>query len=358
MKQTFVILLFVNVVFFLWAQNADQGRTIGRTPKLERLEASGLETIVLVGEPGSEALLESASGRTPPLDNPVAGEAPALVSEISVSTQPLGEEDTLNLAPRGEVEENIAPTAEPPKADFPQDYRASLPSSEADDIFERDSKRPPVMKTPQDQSEPADQPKQQGDDSPTYPANREGATQSQKRSQISVPLLADKDPVAAPECYEIGPFGKAAAAKSTVKSIDAAGGKAKSRSKTVDEHDGYLVVYPAADTFEQSMGNIQMLKQHGVEDVWLLGEGELRGAISLGFFETRQRAVILQNKFAEQDIITQVKPRVQKKQQYWVDALWARRRGDLKLNLAKAGLPVDVLEFNRIAGCAAEHFAQ
>jgi hypothetical protein len=52
----------------------------------------------------------------------------------------------------------------------------------------------------------------------------------------------------------------------------------------------FWVIYPSSSDWNQSLANVEMLKEKGVTDLWLVPSGNQKGAISLGLFTTVGRA--------------------------------------------------------------------
>lgn len=71
----------------------------------------------------------------------------------------------------------------------------------------------------------------------------------------------------------------------------------------------YMVNYPAAPTIVDSKKNIALLKEHGINDFFMINHGELQGAISLGVFKAEAYAIK-----AQQDLIQRgIKAKVTKR---------------------------------------------
>jgi len=60
--------------------------------------------------------------------------------------------------------------------------------------------------------------------------------------------------------------------------------------KDVEVITGYLLFYPPADSLIKAQENVVILEAKGVENLWLYKFGDMKGAISLGFFNTEAQA--------------------------------------------------------------------
>lgn len=110
-------------------------------------------------------------------------------------------------------------------------------------------------------------------------------------------------------CYQIGPFLTEQALDDW---LDLNNFVTTTRFKQeVEVLISYLVYYPAAVSFQQSINNVKMLKDKGVTDYWLFTKGEDKGIISLGLFKKQSRALSLQQKFIQSGLQVEMMPRYQ-----------------------------------------------
>lgn len=350
MKYFFVLLLFVNVVFFLWEQNGDVGRSNTPVMHSQSPPRAGLRSIVLVGEIGAEEAAAPAEG--PPL-------AAGASSRGGVTTPAPEASRAVDLRPDTQLEE-APPETEEDIADIRMDGGEAAPSAAVQDSSRGNASAEGARSTEEmpDESKKGQLP-DVGDEpvSEEAPAKDEVAEKATDSPTIPTPAVSQEF-IAEPRCFAVGLFDDETAADAIVVAVSAAGGQAMRQLNLVDEEDGYLVVFPAPETFEESIANVQMLKQRGVEDVWLLDQGPLSGAVSLGFFDTRERAIVLQNQFATQGITTEVAPRIRQRQRYRVLTLWARGENALRDLLAARGGSTQAGQVMPATDCASEQFSE
>ena len=91
-------------------------------------------------------------------------------------------------------------------------------------------------------------------------------------------------------CHEIGPFGDTEMLQAGTAEIAALADHAESFSIGKKIPRGYVILYPAAETFEQSLDNYQRLKKQGYSDLWLFRKTAWRGAVSMGIYSNENRA--------------------------------------------------------------------
>lgn len=126
-------------------------------------------------------------------------------------------------------------------------------------------------------------------------------------------LITDNSEASKVVCYEAGPFGEPQAYDVWRSQIQ----DAEESIKLVDRDDqvisGYMVYYPAEKTSEQTQAVLKTLKDKGVIGVLLQG-----AEISLGVFNTEDRALILKNELQAQGFTVQIKPRYKTKVRRYV----------------------------------------
>lgn len=155
--------------------------------------------------------------------------------------------------------------------------------------------------------------------------------------QLRIGLLADKPkpivlsakPKAAAAktpstaCYEIGPFADQPAAGAWLAGQTLRG---ELIYKEVLTPSAYLVYYPAAKNPEQMRIQKMMLNAKGINDIWVIPSGDLKGALSLGLFNEQSRAVLFKNQLLQRGVQAEIKERYKPQSRPFL-----RIRGDQKI---------------------------
>jgi len=108
-------------------------------------------------------------------------------------------------------------------------------------------------------------------------------------------------------CYEIGPFSNASTYQKSISLLSDTSNIITPLTKSDQVANKYMVYYPAAETPAQSQANLQMLKNRGFNDLWLLKSGKEQGQISLGVFSTEERALAMKNRLLAQGLKAEIK---------------------------------------------------
>lgn len=119
-------------------------------------------------------------------------------------------------------------------------------------------------------------------------------------------------------CYEAGPFADDDSYATWRNQLSVAEGTIQSVSRDEQAISSYLVYYPAAKTIAESEANLQMLKDHGINDLWLFRTGGDKGQISIGVFKNESRALQQKSQMLAKGIKVEVKARYKTKTQRYV----------------------------------------
>ena len=136
-------------------------------------------------------------------------------------------------------------------------------------------------------------------------------------------------------CYEMGPVRDKAVADSFVQLLNANAKDVSIATRSGSAPEGWWVLFPKASTLEAARGNRRLLESKGVIDNWLFETGPLRGAISLGFYKTREEAEQLAQQLRDKSVVVKIAPRLVRGDAFWVRFSWE-------------GLPQDLEEVVRV----------
>ena len=186
-------------------------------------------------------------------------------------------------------------------------------------------------------------------------SDKEKSDQPGLESKLVQPIIAaaekaqDSDTASEPaSCYEAGPFVNGNAYQLWKRELNAPKEAIKSLSRDGEVISDYLVYYPAAETRQQAEANLKMIKDKGINDLWLLTKGKDNGLISLGVFKNESRALALKSQMLAKGIQAEVKPRYILKPQKYAQ-IKAGGKVLERLNVMKQTYPAVVV--NQINQC-------
>ena len=106
------------------------------------------------------------------------------------------------------------------------------------------------------------------------------------------------------KCYEAGPFSEEAEAKKWLLQKGLSSKQVLSRKIVVSSD--FQVYFPAAKNSEQTLSNKMMLKDKALQDIWMIPEGDKKGAFSLGVFNEKARALVFKTQLASRGISAEI----------------------------------------------------
>ena len=91
-------------------------------------------------------------------------------------------------------------------------------------------------------------------------------------------------------CFTLGPFTSASTASRTAQSISALGVLVERRQETQRSPKGYWVYLPASASYQAAKRKVVELQKKGLTDLFIMGKGGHKNAISLGLFKSKDVA--------------------------------------------------------------------
>ncbi len=149
-----------------------------------------------------------------------------------------------------------------------------------------------------------------------------------------------------PICYALGPFDGLPQAKNISTKLQDLGAFTSERSKTTEAPMGFWVYLKSAKSWKDAKEKVIELEQQGVKDMFIVGRGNMKNAVSLGLYKNKEGA---------QDRIDQLKklgekPKIQTQykqlDQYWIDIDVEAGQDQVINTIEKIAQSLTVLELN------------
>lgn len=121
------------------------------------------------------------------------------------------------------------------------------------------------------------------------------------------------------KCFEAGPFADEAGARKWLGQKALSSKQILPREQTIASD--FQVYYPAAKTAEQTLANKMMLKDKGLQDIWMVPEGDKKGAISLGVFRDMSRALVFKTQLAARGVQSEIRQRDKTETQWFAKVM-------------------------------------
>lgn len=91
-------------------------------------------------------------------------------------------------------------------------------------------------------------------------------------------------------CFTFGPFTKSKLVAKATKAASALGVHVEQRQQSKRTPKGYWVYLPASKSYQAAKRKITQLKKKGLKDLFIMGKGARKNAISLGLFKSKKTA--------------------------------------------------------------------
>lgn len=137
-------------------------------------------------------------------------------------------------------------------------------------------------------------------------ASSESSTQKKRGTKAAV-------------CYSLGPFE----AESQVKSISAKlrdlGASTNDRVEKSHDPIGFWLYLPPYKSWNDARRKVMELEQQGMSDVFIMGRGRMKNAVSLGLFKEQKAADSRLAELKKQGVEAQSETQYSDDERYWID---------------------------------------
>ncbi|HEY5602836.1 MAG TPA: hypothetical protein VIM41_06995 [Gammaproteobacteria bacterium] len=186
-------------------------------------------------------------------------------------------------------------------------------------------------------------------------APKDKATQSEKTPKAAKPKtetpLAKANPKASsgaasgqPICYALGPFDGLPQAKNIAEKLQNLGAFTSERLTTAESPMGFWVYLENSDSWKDAKQKVVSLEKRGIKDMFIVGRGAMKNAISLGLYKNETSA---QDRVKQlKKLNEQAKIQIQHKQtdQYWIDIDVEAGQDQVVTTIEKIAQSLTVLE--------------
>ena len=149
-----------------------------------------------------------------------------------------------------------------------------------------------------------------------------------------------------PICYALGPFDGLPQAKNISEKLQNLGAFTSERSSTTESPMGFWVYLESSKSWKDAKEKVIALEKEGVKDMFIVGRGAMKNAVSLGLYKNEEGA---------EDRIKQIKklgekPKIQTQykqvDQYWIDIDVESGQDQVINTIEKIAQSLTVLELN------------
>jgi cell division septation protein DedD len=158
---------------------------------------------------------------------------------------------------------------------------------------------------------------QQSSESASEPGKQDTTTRSVVSEKIPPPFEPIKSTAMA--CFTLGPFTTVSSASRAAKAISALGVIVKRRQILQREPRGYWVYLPSFKSYNAAKRQVRVLQKKGFKDLFIMGKGENKNAVSLGLFNTRDAAEERFDQVKSLGLDVKMETQYRENKQAWLD---------------------------------------
>jgi len=149
-----------------------------------------------------------------------------------------------------------------------------------------------------------------------------------------------------PICYALGPFDGLPQAKNISVKLQDLGAFTSERAITIDTPMGYWVYLPAYNSWKQAKDKISDLEKKGLKDLFIVGRGTMKNAVSLGLFKSEDSAKDRVGYLKKMGENPKIETQFKQQDQYWIDIDIDPGKDQVVETIEKIAQSLTVLELN------------
>jgi hypothetical protein len=197
-------------------------------------------------------------------------------------------------------------------------------------------------------NEPADSATSSGSakPEPTPPPKPEPKPRPKPKTQVAKANPALNSTNGQPICYALGPFDGLPQAKNISEKLQDLGAFTSERSVTIETPMGYWVYLPSYHSWKDAKDKINDLEKKGLKDLFIVGRGSMKNAVSLGLFKNEDSAKDRVNFLKKMGETPKIETQFKQQDQYWIDIDVEPGKDQVVATIEKIAQSLTVLELN------------
>ena len=120
-------------------------------------------------------------------------------------------------------------------------------------------------------------------------------------------------------CYSLGPFEAQAQVKSISAKLLDLGATAEDRVEKLRVPIGYWVYLPRFDSWNDARRKVMDLEKKGMTDIFIMGRGRMKNAVSLGLYKEEESAKSRMEKIKAFGVTPKMETQYTVDERYWID---------------------------------------
>jgi len=149
-----------------------------------------------------------------------------------------------------------------------------------------------------------------------------------------------------PICYALGPFDGLPQAKNISTKLQDLGAFTSERSLTTESPIGFWVYLKSSESWKDAKEKVIALERQGVKDMFIVGRGTMKNAVSLGLYKNKEGAQDRINQLEKLGEKPKIQTQYKQMDQYWIDIDVEAGQDQVINTIEKIAQSLTVLELN------------
>lgn len=156
--------------------------------------------------------------------------------------------------------------------------------------------------------------------------SRSASTQRSRRTKKPLQVASRKTPTTTSMdrsskniCFALGPFEESEQAKPIAKKLRELGAKTFERKYKKPVSSGYWVYLSPYPSWKEARQQVLNLEAQGMNDIFIMGRGKMKNAVSLGLFRSKSAADRRVTRLKKLGIKPKTEVQYSLREEYWVD---------------------------------------
>lgn len=178
------------------------------------------------------------------------------------------------------------------------------------------------------------------------------AKSSAKKPKVDKPIEASNTQKPKPKqvlvaCYSMGPFENRQQTKLVSETLASYGALTYTQKKREQVSSGYWVYLPAFKTWNDARAEVDKLEKQGMLDIFIMGRGKMKNAVSLGLFSNKNAANKRMGELKKLGVSPKVEVQYRTNDNYWIDIDVEKGKNQIITSIESVAKKLTLLELNK-----------
>ncbi|MDH5324391.1 MAG: SPOR domain-containing protein [Gammaproteobacteria bacterium] len=148
-------------------------------------------------------------------------------------------------------------------------------------------------------------------------------------------------------CFTMGPFDGVDLARPISETLESYGVLTNTHKIKQKISSGYWVYLPAFKSWQDAREQVVKLEKKGMKDVFIMGRGSMKNAVSLGLFSNKDAAETRMGNLRKMGVKPEVEIQYVTKDQFWIDIDVQKDKADVVENINSIASSLTLLQLKK-----------